>query len=357
MQGDAGALHRALESTDAHRLYGHAVRHKCAALLFEAIAAQRERGANARMLLPMLKQYAARFALDASHSLEQICGVVDALNSASVPFALLKSAGRIYAGDRLTQRTQSFDLDIMVPRRSAAACVAALKQHGYAYEDACVARGYQTYHHHLAPLIHPEFRKSLEVHVLLARPQTYSLPSDWETLACDFERIGGPAGAALRFNALGRAWHMALHGASLYRLGDVAQIALETMREDATIVQTLFQRSTREAVSRVPLQAVLLLAARLAGVPVSCDTRTQRYIDWAIQREDLPRFFRERARLIDAWHADGALLGPATRLALPKAHRYDGATVPLPQRARAVAGLAIGAAGVALGRPLLNSRR
>lgn len=358
LQGDSALLDATLEQASAPDLCAQATRHKCAALLFDAAMSARARSSQARTIVQSLKGQMATFMLDAQMTREQLSGIVTALRAGNVPFALLKSAGRLYAGDVLAERTQTFDIDVMVPRSASAPCLEALREAGYGYESERQAAAYMKYHHHLAPLRHPAFRKALEVHVALAPPESYSLRSDWCAVETDMEWIEGAAGRARRLNASGRAWHMALHGATLYRLGDAAQIAIETLRSDRTIVRSLFERTLGERTSRIPLQAVLCVAADLAGVTVPQADDARKYAGWAFVREDLPRFLRSRAQLIDAWYANGcAARGPATRLALPQAHSINGEGVPFPRRARTIAGLAFAAAAIAVNAPLRTQRQ
>ena len=357
LQGDAAALDAALEQVSARDLCAHATRHKCAALLFEAAMSARARSTQARTIIQSLKSQMATFTLDAQMTREQLGGIVTSLRAANVPFALLKSAGRLYAGDVLAERTQTFDIDVLVPRSASAPCIEALRGAGYDYEYERHAAGYMKYHHHLAPLRHPAFRKALEVHVALTPPESFSLRSDWGAMEPDMEWIDGTAGQARRLNATGRAWHMALHGATLYRLGDAVQIAIEALRSDRTIVRTLFERTLGEHTSRIPLQAVLCVAADLAGVTVPQADDARKYAGWAFVREDLPRVLRNRAQLIDAWYANGcSARGPATRLAFPQTYSHNGEGIPFPRRARAIAGLAFAAAAIAMNAPLRAQR-
>lgn len=354
LQGDDERAIAAFDAVDdAAALCAQASRHKCGAILFEAAMRQRTKHASARTVAQSLKTQMATFALDAQATLEQTCGIVRTLSDARVPFALLKSAARLYAGDTLAERTQTFDIDILTPPDSADACIQALRRAGYVYENDAHAAGYGKYHHHLAPLVHRKYRKALEVHVALAPSERFSSPCDWRALEGEMETIDGPAGPVVRLNAVGRAWHMALHGAPLYRLGDAVQIALEALRHDGAILEELAARAQRERILRVPLQAVIHVAASLAGAALTSGADAQRYAAWASLREDLPPFFRTRAQFVDAWFANGrAIAGPATPLALPRALGSNGVPIPLKQRVRAFAGAAVVAAALAVRAPL-----
>ncbi len=354
LQGDEERAIAAFDAVDdAAALCAQATRHKCGAILFEAAMRQRTKHACARTVVQSVKTQMAMFALDAQQTREQICGIVRALSDARVPFALLKGSARLYAGDTLAERTQTFDIDILTPSDASDACVAALCRAGYAFENDAHVAGYRQYHHHLAPLVHPKYRKAIEVHVALASPEKFSSRCDWRALESEMETIDGPAGPVVRLNAVGRAWHMALHGAPLYRLGDAVQMALEALRHDGDVLEELAARAQGERILRIPLQAVIHVAASLAGLPLASGTDAQRYAAWASRREDLPPFFRARAQFVDAWFANGrAIAGPATPLALPRAVGANGVPVPLRRRLREFAGSTFVAAALAVRAPL-----
>lgn len=133
IQDDPSAIRAALRSAPAEKIYGQAVRHKCAAVLFETFVQHRLREPEFTALRGMLQKYAATFSLDAVTTRLQIGGVVRSLNAAGIEHILLKSAARLYAGEKLAERSQIFDLDVLVQREEADRAVRALSTEGYVY--------------------------------------------------------------------------------------------------------------------------------------------------------------------------------------------------------------------------------
>lgn len=316
VQGDGERVRDALVSAPAHALYGQAVRHKCGALLFQAIADHRIRDARTGALFAQLQQYAATCALDAAECHMQLAGVVRGFKDAGVTHALLKSAAGLYVGDKVVERSRIFDLDVFVPREQAEAAAAALHAEGYRYADPHAVPWYRMHHHHLTPLLLPSFKRPVEVHVQLAPPGWFSTPSDWQAFDSHFEEINGAEGPALRLDAYGRCVHWALHGAHLRRLNDAVNLAME-LRRSSALLDALFALSQRERVQRVALQSAICAAAQMAGLQAPFDAEVRRFVRWAIEREDLPRGLRDRTQLADAWFANGGTLrGPATPFAM-----------------------------------------
>ncbi|MFN2449582.1 MAG: nucleotidyltransferase family protein [Candidatus Baltobacteraceae bacterium] len=348
---DHERLKSALHSVPGAQLFGHSARHKCSAYLLEAFLTHRIGAPELRPLRVMLQRYAGTFALQAVEARAQTAQIVSVLRDARIPAVLLKSSARLYAGDPIAERSQIFDLDALVRPQDADAAVTALAAAGYAYEQPGVAAGYRMRHHHLAPLVSPAFSKALELHVALAPRGSFTLATGWDALAPYHRQIEGPAGPATRLDEYGSALHLALHGAGLYRLGDVVQIAMIVHGKTA-LLDRLAEASAREKVQRVPLQAALCAAAAMAGLPQRFGADVRRYVAWALEREGLPRPFRGRMHLTDAYYANGRRLrGPATALALPAAYANDGVRQTLARRARVLGGRMLAGAAFAARLP------
>ncbi len=346
IQDDPSAIRAALRSAPAEKIYGQAVRHKCAAVLFETFVQHRLREPEFTALRGMLQKYAATFSLDAVTTRLQIGGVVRSLNAAGIEHILLKSAARLYAGEKLAERSQIFDLDVLVQREEADRAVRALSTEGYVYASPGLARGYRRYHHHLAPLVTPRFPKPLELHVALGPPGYFSLATGWPELVCYREPIDAPGDPAMRLNDLGAALHLLLHGTGIYRFGDAVQVAL-ILRRRPDLAATLAQITQAETIQRIPVQAVLYAACSLVGIELRIDDGVRAYAQWAFAREELGRPFRGRMQLADAWFANGRRLrGPAMALALPPVRSNDGTAITPANRMRVLSGRIL--AGMAL---------
>jgi hypothetical protein len=59
----------------------------------------------------------------------------------------------------------------------------------------------------------------------------------------------------------------------------------------------------REERQRMPLSGALAFAARLAGISWPEEPCVRRYVEWMIQREDLPNPLRTYTNCTDAWFA------------------------------------------------------
>jgi hypothetical protein len=346
------ALERALRDVPTKALYAQAVRHKCAGLLLRGITGLRPRSSELSTLTGLLRRYAAAAAMDASATRAQVCEVLETLRGHSVPHALLKGSARLLAGDRIAEWTHMYDIDVLVPEDAAELAAHALLERGYRYElDSATIAGYRRYHQHLAPLLPPSGGKAVELHVALTLRSWFSLQCDWSALRWHMETIEGLD--ALQLDGFGRALHMAMHGAGLYRLGDMAQIAIELQR-DPDLYSRLSAFLSGECVQPIPLFASLEAAAQLAGIATEPAPAVRRYVEWAVAREDLPKPCRGRMQLVDAWFANGgAWRGPSTRLAFPPAQRYDGTATGVLERSRILAGRVVAGLAAAGLRSLL----
>jgi hypothetical protein len=338
--GDALALRDAVTGVPPQRLFARAVAHRCAGLLLAALADQRLYNGAARELWKGLQAYAARCAVENEKLRIQIQSAVDALASAGVPHALLKGAARLQSGERTAPWSEMADIDMLVPRECVDAAVRALQAQGYRFAcDSEAQEGYRIAHHHLAPLVPPDVNaKPIELHTAFGCAPQFEMRTDWESLATHIVPVQGAASTTYRLDAFARALHAAVHGSGLYRLFDAAVAASEFRRERA-VLSALEAWASREQEQRIPMLAVVAMGARIAQLPVNVEPRVQRYLEWAVWREDAPRRFRGRLQLLDAWFAR------AMTLAIPRAYACDGGAISMPHRlrtlgARAAVGLA-----------------
>lgn len=348
VQSNPGGLVQALLSAGAKDLYSAAVRHKCASVLLHGLARMRIHDSRLVELTRLLARYAAACATSAQSTRVQLEHVLSALNECGVPYVLLKSSARLLCGDTVTEWTHAFDIDVLVPNERSDDAAAALiaRRYRYGCDDAMV-EGYRRYHHHLAPLLPDGSGKPVELHVALMPRTMFSLRTDWQTLRPHMQPLENVPGA-LVLDAFGRTLHMAVHGAGLYRLGDAVHMAAE-LRARPALYDDIAACVAQEQIQRIPLQAVLLAAALLAGLPVQAPRAVQRHLEWSVAREDLPKFCTGRMQLVDAWFAaGGALNAAAMQLAFPPGHRYDGTPTGLLERSRTLAGRIAAAAGFIL---------
>lgn len=315
---DGEALRRALRSAPVPRILRQAVRHKCTGLLLAGIGRLGPRDPAVSALVVPLREHARVAMLQSFAVKTQLARIVAALNERDIAYVLLKGAARLHRGDEDARWTAFCDLDVLVRPAENARAIAALARLGYTqpYSGEEIER-YGRKHHHLAPLLHAGDWKPIEVHRALAPPGTIWLRSDWDALQRYVEPVAGESGLAPCLNARGTAFHLAVHALALGRLYDVVLLA-RAFRADPRLYTWLRSVLAHEQTAALQLRAGVRLAARYARVAETNEPDVERYIAWAMRREELPDVLRERAQFTEAWHADGGrLFGPATRRALP----------------------------------------
>jgi hypothetical protein len=309
---DAVAFRTALQAAPAKALFNKAVAHRCAGILFAAMARYKIRDDDTLLLWRMLQGYAANCALDSERTRGQIAGVVDALSRDGIPHALLKGAARLRAGESAAQWTHMDDVDVLIPPERGDDAVRALQARGYRFECNGLAQAqYKALHHHLAPLVPDDGGKSVELHVNLEYPPWFSMRTGWAVLAEHLLPLDGIPSAFV-LDGFAKALHAAIHGVALYRLGDVAILAAE-LRRNPSLLQPLEAWISKERKQWVALRAVLVFAARVAQLPIECEPAVERHLEWVKWREDAPRVFHRRMQVLDAYFSK------AISLAIPNA--------------------------------------
>jgi signal peptidase I len=301
---DGERVKRGLALVDGEALVNYARRHSCAAILQSALGLAPD-APGATSLRHQLQLDARRTALRAIALRAQIGSLVRTFDARGVPFALLKGAARIYPDAGTALLHPSGDIDILVPRDALDDAIAALQAAGYRFAGSTrEQRAYREHHHHAAPLLPPHASGwMVELHFALAPPDMLAMPTDWDALSERLIRVDGPAGPARALDARGTALHAAIHGLALDRLRDVIVCAQALRTMCPAERQALRQTAAAERYDPVRLQAVLSLAARLAGIPWAEDDDVCAYLGWAGRREDMPLVLGERAQALDAWFA------------------------------------------------------
>jgi hypothetical protein len=305
---DPQAFRSAVSRVQARTFFDKAVAHRCAGMIFAAMAQYRIQDPQTLELWRMLQGYAGMCALDSEHTQRQIDDIVEAFSERRVPHALLKGAARLRARDRAAQWTHMDDIDVLIPRDRGDAAVQALLSRGYHLDcDAAKQEEYRTEHHHLAPLVPDAGGKSVELHVSLEYPPWFTTRTDWATLG-EHLLPQGTLPCAFALDGFGRALHALIHAIGLYRLRDVAVLAAE-VRQSPALLQPLNVWISSERRQSVALLGVLVLAARIARVPIEPDAQVERYLRWIMWREDAPSVFRGRMQMLDAYFSNAISLG------------------------------------------------
>jgi hypothetical protein len=356
VQHDEPALGDTIEQVPAEQLLRQAIRHKCTGFLFDALTTSTIRTPRARELLRAAKPHAQTALLQAPAIRAQLTQLSNALSESGVPHAVLKTGARLQEGERIAELTPMCDLDVLVPDDRCADAVASLAQLGYAPERLADTARFIRLHHHFAPLVAPDRPKPVEVHVALAAPWRFTLPATWRALLPYLEVRDPSRPYELRLNAFAGALHLVLHGAGIYRLYDAVLLATE-IRKEPDLAGRLQRALSGEHIQPLDTNAMLALAARIAGIPFRESGRTRALLDWVVRRETLPLALRGRARWVDAWYGNGgSFRGTCTVLTarnLAKDAKWHGVLPAV----RSAVGFALGSLGVAGYSAIVLNRR
>jgi hypothetical protein len=290
-------------------LAAYARRHACGAIVRSALGLA-EDAPGATSLRNQLELDARRAALRASGLRGQISALIRSFDARGVPFALLAGAARIYPDAASALLDPDGDIDLLIPRAALDDALATLHADGYRFQASPRGpRAEREPGRRLAPLVPQDASgASVSLHHQLAPPRALSTPTDWAALSAHLIRVGGPAGPARALDAHGVALHAAIRGLALTRMRDTIVCAQALKTLDSAERQALRKTAAAERCEPVRLQAVLSLAARLAGIPWSEDDDICAYLGWAARREDMPAALGEQAQAIDAWFAAGRRL-------------------------------------------------
>lgn len=232
---------------------------------------------------------------------DQIASLVSILDGASIDFALLKGAARIYRGDADAHFHKSSDIDVLIRKIDMDAAINALSSAGYVRRATDeMAALYVAHHHHYAPLRPPNGGAAVELHVALSQPGTLSRTLDWDYLSRYLLTFEGPNGRAQFLNNAGAAIHLATHAIGIRRLRDVVVLAQLMTKLDQSELSQLQRFVNDESAELIRLDATFMLAAQIAGIPWEGSTRAKRYVAWVNRREDLPIFIRQRSTVVES---------------------------------------------------------
>lgn len=313
IEGDRQRFAAAIALADPEAFLQAARRHRCREIVRRAMVTFDAADPTGGRLSKALQSSTRETALEIFGLRQQINSLLATLNRSGLDFALLKGAARIYADAADADYHRSGDLDVLVRRDQLEAAREALLAAGYREKaGATMVEFYRSRHHHSAPLFPPQRGVPIELHIQLTPPGTLEETLDWERLAPHMETVEGPAGPALCLDDFANALHLAAHAIGITRLRDVYLLAAIVRRSPQALGTQLAAFAARQRGSRLLLEGVLALAARLAGIPWRTSREVERYLDWVMRREDIPAYVRRRAQVVEAWYADGGkLFGPS----------------------------------------------
>jgi hypothetical protein len=301
VRNDTQALLAHVESVTSLRLAEVAKKHRVGAMLCEALERYPE-NAYARAVRSHLQRVRWSVIALAPQYRAQVLYVLQCLRESGIEPVLLKGAARAFRRQPGWMLHQSGDIDVLVGRDELKRACESLRRRGYAADYANATPDYYEHsHHHAAPLYPPDGGVCVEIHHAL-RPDLLDLTTR-ECLRSHIVRIDEDDGTADLFDATATAAHMAIHSAPRAMLRDVVLLSeiLKNMTHNgrAGVLRLVDELSPGDVRAR----AAVALAAQLAGLPLETDMQTQRFVDWMIRREDLPRPLRARPESVDAWLA------------------------------------------------------
>ena len=302
VRDDDAELARVLAACDVRRVAFLARRHRCAAVLREAL--RRSGDERARSLSARLEVNRWATAVRARKLREQLREVVAALNAANLTPVLLKGAARLWCEDAQADLHDSVDLDVLVDGSEISNAREALMRAGYR-EKAVDAGDFYAHHHHAPPLFPPGGGVSVELHHALAPRAALTTDVTFAAIEDLFVDASRDEGRARRLDRVGTAFHLIVHGFRRYMLRDLYLLARLLRAMSAEERSLLQRRLDGERIARVQMSAMAAHAASLAHIPWNPDRHAARFRAWAECREELPGPLRCRPQCYDAWMASG----------------------------------------------------
>lgn len=316
-QADPERLRLALDSVPAGSLRRVAARHRCLGYIYRGILENRLRTPPAQAFSETLREHRAKAAMQAFATRKQLDDVMVTLETANIPFVLLKGAARLFRNDIEADWNLMCDIDILVPEGAASTARAAMQAAGYRSRPTAP---HAPAHHHLPPLEPPHVGLSVEIHTGLAPPHTMSTNTGWRFCEPYMERAVVGERAATCFNPTGTAIHLMIHGVGVKRLHDAIMLA-RLLRGQPELHARLESVADAEEKNGIPLRALLRLSSGIAGLEVPRSAHVDSYLGWVMRREHLGPYVRGRCQFVDAWYGNGQRVwGPTTRAALPPYH-------------------------------------
>lgn len=298
IQNDAVALRRAIEAVPPWKLAAVARRHRVGAFLAANLDASASPYATALAQALQRERWAS--ALTTRRLRTQVLEVNETLGKAGIECVLLKGAARLFRNDPGASLFDACDIDVLVDPGDVDAAAQALRATGYREYPRRDEPDFRV-HHHVAPLYPPRDGVPIEIHRALAPPSEVDQSWSLVDLAPYTQAVCHEGVSACVLDRVGTAIHLAVHAIKRPALRDLTLLALhlrtcspvERVRVDREL-----RRETREG---VPLRAAVALATRLAGIDWHEAPAIDRFADWMIEREDLPRPLRAYPQCVDAW--------------------------------------------------------
>ena len=311
----------ALQMTPPQALLRAAARHRCLGYLRRGILELGVRDDRAKALADAVREYASKAAIQAYAVRIQLNQLVETLDAAAVPFALLKGAARLFRGNKEADYSTMYDLDILIPNVEVHRAADVLRH------TRLPRNGFPRKHSRATGLDIITSRRSTHKGRGFPSNSTCNLPGP----GCSPCRRTGKRASHTsnassdrlpKLNVSMRSeaqYILSIHGAGIKRLHDAIMLS-KIMRGDSNIPKRVSMAIASERWQPIALQSVVALSSQMAGLQPRMTPQVERYLAWVMRREDLSPYVRDRSQFTDAWYSNGGKLwGPATREALPMA--------------------------------------
>src|SRR5579864_836941 len=277
-------LRAIIQSEEPWRVAIVAERHRCGPLLADALATLNDDDSASALRERLLRSYRSA-TLRTAKLREQLWDVLRVLREQNIRPVLLKGAARIWSRQSGFTLHDSTDLDLLLSADDMGRARDALVAAKYTDHVTTAAKVYyETVHHHAAPLFPPRSGVTVELHRALAPQNDITIPTSLEALEPFVERFQTPDGEASVLDKVGSALHLVVHGYQRPALRDIYLLAklLQQMSEaERTALQDLLCQERKEPVR---MRALIATAALCAGLHWPSDARTQRFLEWMLQR-------------------------------------------------------------------------
>ncbi|GAC1408443.1 MAG: hypothetical protein NVS2B17_18360 [Candidatus Velthaea sp.] len=331
LQTDAEALRRHVTSVDPKLLLVVATRHRCGPVLIDGLETLGVAEAVPADIMHALRKERWSTAARTRALKAQVDRLIGICGEIGVVPILLKGAARLYTQERDSDRHDSDDIDILLPRDRIASVTAALHAAGYRERHGTI----ELYEpaHHTAPLFPRTAGVPIELHHALAPPGAVRVRTDLASLAGRIRLVEGPNGRVGLLDDFASALHSAVHAREPTPLRNLIVLAYQLRRLTALDRAELYAVANREGSERNRIHAALYGASRLAGLVSPATRAGRRHFGWRLRRFDLPLALSTRSDAIE-WFlgTSGREIGRVLRAFLP--WEGDGArSMPQPRRA------------------------
>ena len=297
LQRDPAALRAALAGMDLDAFLLFAKRHRCSALIIDGLETLSVTDVLPERALNLLREERWTVAARTRALKQQLDGLIATCNDLGFVPILLKGASRLYTGERDSDRHDSDDIDILLPREQIDRLTDVLVANGY-FQLPVDIRDYALLHHTAPLLLKGGF--AVELHHVLAPSGETQIATDYAACLAWSRPGDSPSQRVLLLNGFAGALHSTIHARDQTTLRNIVILALQLRALSPSDMAELYAVVDREGMWRHRMIATLYAAARLAGMPARSTPAARRLFGWRQRRFDLPRPLFIRSDAIDS---------------------------------------------------------